>query len=45
MAAIGANPVRHHFLFAIGTLHEMRHADGIVRPAAITSSFAQFAFW
>jgi hypothetical protein len=34
-----------HFLFAIGTLHEMWRADGIVRPTAITSPLAQFAFW
>jgi hypothetical protein len=34
-----------HFLFAIGTLHEMWRADGVVCTTAIASTFAQFAFW
>jgi hypothetical protein len=42
---LGANPVRHHLLFAIGTLHEVRQADCIVCAAAITPAFAQFTFW
>jgi hypothetical protein len=45
IATLGANPMRQHLLFAIGTLHKMGRADGVVCATAVTSPLAQFTFW
>jgi hypothetical protein len=45
IATGGADPVWQHLVLAIGTLHEMGRADGIVRASAVAPPLAQFTFW